>query len=117
MLGFRALPLGTAYDSGSADADVVADFYVPVLAEASSYDRLAGFFSSAALAVAARGVAGLIRNEGKIRLVTSPNFTRKDLDVLRDLPAAERDAFLGDVLCQALRKRQTTPERSCGWMT
>lgn len=47
-----------------------------------TYDRLAGYFSSSALAVAARGIAGLIRNGGKMRVVASPHLARADIQAL-----------------------------------
>ncbi len=61
------------------------DFYVPALSVATSYDRLAGFFSSAALAVAARGLSGLIHNDGVMRIVSCPMFSSADLDLLGSL--------------------------------
>lgn len=64
---------------------MLLDFYVPALGAASSYDRLAGFFSSAALAVAARGIAGLVRNGGKMRIVSCPQFPAGDLALLSDM--------------------------------
>jgi len=42
------------------DGDLVRLFYVPILRSAIRYDRLTGYFSSRALALAARGVEGLI---------------------------------------------------------
>lgn len=59
-------------DSYSSDADdIVKDFYVPILEHAVSYDRITGYFSPSILAVAARGFAGLIKNNGKIRILSS----------------------------------------------
>ncbi|NTU70975.1 MAG: DEAD/DEAH box helicase family protein [Coriobacteriia bacterium] len=81
---YRDITLQKAYDSGSSDADVLLDFYVPLLEKSVSYDRLSGFFSSGALAVAARGIAGLIHNGGSMRIVASPNFTRRDLEALQN---------------------------------
>lgn len=81
-MGLRELGLRRAYRTSSPDVDVVLDFYVPALSVATSYDRLAGFFSSAALAVAARGLSGLIHNDGVMRLVTCPMFSSADLDLL-----------------------------------
>ena len=69
-----------AYSSDTDD--IVNDFYVPALAEAVEYERLAGFFSSTSLAIAARGMVGLVKNDGVMRLVVSPRLTRKDIDVL-----------------------------------
>lgn len=78
----RDLQLRRSYDTGETGTDVLRDFYVPALDAASSYDRLAGFFSSRALAVAAEGVAGLIRNGGKMRLVVSPRLQPEDVAAL-----------------------------------
>jgi SNF2 family DNA or RNA helicase len=51
------------------DGDLDRSFYVPALECAVRYDRLTGFFSASALALAARGIEGLIRNGGRMRLV------------------------------------------------
>ena len=51
------------------DGDLVAQFYVPALESAARYDRLTGYFDAGALALAARGVEGLARNNGRMRLI------------------------------------------------
>lgn len=51
------------------DADLVRELYVPLLDCAVRYDRLTGYFSASALALAARGVEGLVRNDGHMRMV------------------------------------------------
>jgi SNF2 family DNA or RNA helicase len=51
------------------DADLVHDLYVPLLDRAVRYDRLTGYFSASALALAARGIEGLVRNDGRMRMV------------------------------------------------
>ena len=51
------------------DGDLVARFYVPALESAVRYDRLTGYFDAGALALAARGVEGLARNNGRMRLI------------------------------------------------
>lgn len=75
--GLRGLPLKLSYDTD--EDDIVRDFYVPALTEAVSYDRLAGFFSSSSLSVAARGISSLVKNKGKMRLVASPKLTLEDV--------------------------------------
>ncbi len=49
--------------------DLVRELYVPLLDAAVRYDRLTGYFGAAALALAARGVEGLVRNDGRMRMV------------------------------------------------
>lgn len=49
--------------------DMVRGFYVPLLECADRYDRLTGYFNAAALALAARGVEGLVLNDGRMRMI------------------------------------------------
>jgi ERCC4-related helicase len=51
------------------DGDLVAGLYVPLLSCAERYDRLTGYFSATALALAARGIEGLALNNGAMRLI------------------------------------------------
>ena len=67
---------------GSAD-DPLNNFYIPALSASVRYDRSAGFFSSTALAVAAAGVARLIRNGGHMRLLVGAQLDDADVDAIR----------------------------------
>lgn len=80
-MSFKDLQLKRGYRS--TRDDILNEFYIPVLSEAVSYDRIAGYFSSASLSVAARGIAGLIRNNGQMRLITSPELTDKDYELFK----------------------------------
>jgi SNF2 family DNA or RNA helicase len=51
------------------DGDLVHGLYVPLLSCAERYDRLTGYFSATALALAARGIEGLVVNNGAMRIV------------------------------------------------
>ena len=53
------------------DGDLIALFYNPALACAVQYDRMTGYFSADALALASRGIAALIANDGRMRLIAS----------------------------------------------
>jgi superfamily II DNA or RNA helicase len=66
----------------SDNDDILNDFYIPALETSVKYYRLAGFFSSTSLAIASRGILGLIRNEGYIKLIVSPKLKKVDLDVI-----------------------------------
>jgi len=57
---------------------IVDEFYLPCLESSVQYDRIAGYFSSAALAIAARGVSALIEAQGRMRLLASPSLTSRD---------------------------------------
>lgn len=60
------------------DGDLVRLFYVPALRSATRYDRLTGYFSSRALALAARGIEGLVLNNGKMRLIVGCTLGEED---------------------------------------
>ncbi len=51
------------------DGDLVSLFFVPALTCSVQYDRMTGYFSASALALAARGIERLIANGGRMRLV------------------------------------------------
>ena len=51
------------------DGDLVRLFYIPALQGAVRYHRLTGYFNAGALALAARGIEGLVRNNGHMRLL------------------------------------------------
>jgi superfamily II DNA or RNA helicase len=80
-LCFRDLDLKPSYDSN--DDDVLSDFYIPVLSEAKHYRRLAGFFSSTALAAAAQGNHGFILNGGEMDLIASAKLSSSDVEAIK----------------------------------
>ncbi len=49
--------------------NLVSGFYLPLLGCGVRYDRLTGYFNAAALALAARGVEELVRNDGQMRMI------------------------------------------------
>ena len=82
-MSFKNLHIKTCYESGVDD--IIEDYYVPVLGAAMQYDRIAGFFSSTSLAVAARGMADFIVNGGKMRLITSPRLNGEDAEIVKKI--------------------------------
>lgn len=62
----------------SANTDLVENFYNLVLTESVKYDRLAGYFSSGSLSVAAKGMTNLIENNGHIRLLCGVQLSEDD---------------------------------------
>ena len=74
---FKELNLRKAYSSD--EDDVLSEFYIPVLSNAIEYNRLAGFFSSTILAVAAKGILEFIENQGKMNLLISPRLREEEI--------------------------------------
>ena len=80
MESFEDLVIKESYDS--EEDDVLNDFYIPVLQNSKKYWRIAGYFTSSSLAVAARGMAQFIRNGGKMRLVTGARLDPADVEAI-----------------------------------
>ena len=81
-MGLETISFSSSYHTGITDLNVVEEFYIPALRESISYDRISGYFSSSTLASAGVGIAGLVENNGKMRLITSHSFTTADADFL-----------------------------------
>jgi superfamily II DNA or RNA helicase len=86
--GLRSVDLKRRYRS--PEQDVVAGFFVPCFLAASSYSRAVGYFTSASLALYARGIDIFAGLGGSMRLVASPHLDEDDvLDIERGYDARE----------------------------
>ena len=117
-MGFQNLFIKKAYSSDVDD--ILQDFYIPALSTATEYYRIAGFFSSTSLAIAAKGIVGLIANGGNMYLIVSPRLSRQDLDVLIK-SNTEPHQFLEQKMLQEIDKLEdefiADHVRALGWMT
>ena len=87
-MSFSELKLKKSYDSDIDD--ILDEFYIPVLSKSVKYQRLAGFFSSSVLAVAAKGIIGLINNGGTMQLVCGAKLQEEDVqEILRSTSQIE----------------------------
>lgn len=91
-MSFKDLELGSTYNSSRND--LIEDFYIPVLSEAKSYDRVTGYFDSDSLVLAATGLKEFISNHGKMRLLCGTNL--KEMDVEAVVNASEIAEFISD---------------------
>lgn len=64
--------------------NIVDDFYIPLLSNAKKYDRAVGFFSSSVLIELSRGLINLVKNGGKMRLITSPKLQEQDIQAIKE---------------------------------
>lgn len=114
---YKDIDIHTCYESGTCD--IVEEFYEPVLMSSVSYDRIAGFFSSSALAVAARGLYGFIKNHGHMRLVTSPFLSYDDAEIINKVMSSPNDLTLSDLGIDLSNLRNEFEEnhvQALGWM-
>ena len=64
--------------------NVVQDFYIPLLHEATSYKRAVGFFSSSSLVEISKGIADMAKDGGKIDIVASPYLSDEDIQTIKE---------------------------------
>ncbi|WP_419804998.1 helicase-related protein [Terriglobus sp.] len=85
-----------------ADGDLVRLFYTPALKAASRYDRSTGYFSATALTLAARGIEGLIRNDGHMRLIVGCTLKQPEVEAIERGEALRKtvEAHLGNMPLQ-----------------
>lgn len=105
MNTLRKLDLKLSYRS-SRD-NLVKDFFQPCLEKSSLYRRAAGYFTSAGLSLAARGIAGLASRSGEMRLVASPYLDSDDVIALQracDNP----ESILKAIACKNLQDIEDT---------
>lgn len=93
-MSFQDLHLDVSYESDSNKNQLLDNFYIPVLENSKKYFRIAGFFSSTSLSVAAEGIEGLIKNDGKMYLLISPELSEEDFSIISKREKLENDAFL-----------------------
>ena len=99
MLADRSWQLKYTPDDGS----LVELFYLPALQDAVRYDRLTGYFGAGVLALAARGIEGLVRNSGHMRLVVGCTLEQAEIE------AIERGERLRDTVARHLSAAPLTP--------
>jgi hypothetical protein len=70
----------TKYDPD--DGPLIEQFYLMALASTQNYDRTTGYFSATALAIAARGIEGLVLNAGRMRMVMGCTLGQPEVDAI-----------------------------------
>lgn len=116
-MSFKKIKLKHCYDSESED--VLSSFYIPLLSHSKNYYRLAGFFSSTTLAVAARGIVSLILSGGKMKLITGAKLTKSDVKAICK-GLQRREEVLKSILVKDLQEMETEfirdHVRALAWM-
>ncbi len=86
------------------NGDLVRDLYIPLLTCAERYDRLTGYFSASALALAARGVEWLVAQGGRMRMVVGCTLDQPEVE------AIERGESLKATVAHRLWSTPLVPE-------
>lgn len=82
----------------SNDSDILSEYYIPCLSNSILYRRAVGYFTSAGLTLAARGVSQLCRNKGKMQLIASPYLDKDDISAINNGYSNAGDIVLKSLL-------------------
>lgn len=82
-MSYKNLNIEKCYETTSQSTNLLDTFYIPFLSETTKYFRIAGFFNSTSLAIAAKGIAGLIKNGGIMKLLISPEISNDDFEIIK----------------------------------
>ena len=77
-MSLRALNIKKTYNT--EEDNILEDFYIKALSNAIEYRRNTFTFSSHLLAYAARGLDGLIKSDGDMKLVFGDNINADDYE-------------------------------------
>lgn len=83
-MSYKNVKFEDNYETTGIKTQLLEEFYIPMLQETTQYFRIAGFFSSSSLAIAAKGIEGLIKNNGKMRLLISPKISEQDFRIIKE---------------------------------
>jgi superfamily II DNA or RNA helicase len=117
-MALSTLAFPTVLDTSAAD--LIADFFIPALANAIRYDRGVGYFSSGWLRITARGMVTFAANGGRARWVTSPILNEADWQALLAGDQARRDPVLRAIMSRNIQDLAQTLEKdtlsAMAWM-
>lgn len=82
-MSYKNLNIKKSYETSGDKNQLLDEFYIPFLSETIEYRRIAGFFSSSSLIVASEGIEGLINNNGKMKLLISPELSEQDYEIIK----------------------------------
>lgn len=101
---FNQKRLFCRYRSGDSDA-MPKQFYNDVLPDTKRYCRAVGFFSSTCFLEISYGIIKLVKNDGKMQLVTSPKLNEDDVAAIQKGYEARENVYL-----KALKRGMTLPQ-------
>ena len=89
------------YDNSKGSIE--KELFIPLMQNAKNYYRGVGFFSSSWLKVALNGIEDIVKNNGKIYLITSPKITSKDYDAIMRGNDAQQDEVLYNIIVEEMK--------------
>lgn len=95
MNDFRKLSLNVHYDTDTHD--IIEEFYNVIIPQSVIYKRAVGFFTSGSLIEIIEGMKALVKNNGKIYLLISPQLEEHDINAI-EMGYKTRESLLEEKL-------------------
>ena len=93
--------------------DIISEFFVPALSVAVAYERTTYTFGPRALKLAAQGIAGLVNNGGRMRLICNHQLPVETVRAILAGQRAAEDAILDSLSGQSITA--VDPDDLAGW--
>lgn len=113
-MGYEELNILRGYKTNKHD--IVREFYIPILKKSVLYKRAVGFFSSSALIELSKGIAGLVRNGGKIKFIVSPLLSEEDIEAIQR-GYDEREIINKSLLRELREPTNKSEEERLAWLS
>lgn len=97
---YKDLNISIKYSSESNN--LLQEFYLPVLSKSNKYDRAVGYFSSSILNEYLSSLTDFYHNNGKMRLIISPELSAEDLMVLKNTTEIEKNKKCREIASRKL---------------
>jgi len=94
-MGLKELELDGFYDSD--ERNLLTEFYIPALKESIVYKRIAGYFCSNSLAIAAKGISKFIENDGMMYLIVNVVLSKDDQKTIKEAIEAKEKEILEEI--------------------
>lgn len=99
-MSFKDMNIKLIYDTSTSN--IVDELIVPLLERSKEYYRGVGYFSSAWLGLAFRGIQQFILNNGRMRLLTSPQLNEEDWNAVVNGERAKTDEVIYRSICKSI---------------
>lgn len=79
-MSLKDIPFSSLYRKKD---DVLHNFYIPALSEATTYKRVSAYFSADVLKLYSQGLSSFVNNGGKIKFIFSHHLTEEDFNEIK----------------------------------
>lgn len=96
MESFKDLKIELVYETSTSDIN--NQLIIPLLSRSKLYRRGVGFFSASWIQLVSKGLLGIVENDGKIQLITSPKMTDEEWNAIKVGTIAQKDEMLKKII-------------------